>query len=167
MDWKKDMFLIYKVEDDVVIDLSYISKQLKPWRSLVRVLDKNMLVSAMLVLFAFSDTNIAFIGSALKLLCTWWTNDLSMIKQSDQIQFTMSSRVVGRSMERHTNFHKVTHLTNCSLSSSLRWVWHAKQLPSMSPGNCWAIAGEIGNERERKRDLISFKFSSTNKYFPN
>ena len=137
------MFLRYKVEDDVVKDLSYISKQLKHWRSLVRVLYKNMLVSTMLVLFPFSNTNIAFIGSALTLLCTWWTNDLSMIKQSDQIQFTLSFRFVGRSMERHGRCHKVTHLTHCSFSSSLGWVWHAKQSPSMSHGN----------EREREREL--------------
>jgi len=151
------MFLRYKVEDDTVTNLSYISKQLKHWRSLVRVLDKNMLVSAMLVLLPFSDTNIASFGSALTLLCTWCTNDLPMFKQSDQIQFTVSSRVVGRSTERHDICHKVTHLTHCSFSSSLGWVWHAKQLSSMSHGNCWAIAGEIGNKSER--DMMKSELS--------
>jgi len=62
--------LRYKVEDDTVTSLSYNPKQLKHWRSPVRVLDKDMLESAMLVLFPLSNTNIASIGSALTLLCT-------------------------------------------------------------------------------------------------
>lgn len=151
---KKEIFLRFKVEDDTVTGLSYNSQQLIHWRSPVRMSDKDKLVSTMLVLFPFS--NIASIGAASTLLCTCCvpeTNDLPMFQQSKHIQFIVSSRFVGMSMERHDTCHKATHLAHSNLSSSAGLVPHAKQTPSGSQGYCWAIAGEIRNQRDDEKGV--------------